>query len=72
MKKYLGLRNTKTTTSEKVYKSRGYNWATVYSLFFVWGVFAQAIDLCELYLDLNNLMGSLRKEPSKGSGGRKP
>ena len=41
----------------------------MYSLFFVCGVFAQDIDLCELYLDLNNLEESLKYELSIGSGG---
>ena len=44
----------------------------MYSLFFVCGVLAQDIDLCELYLDLNNLEESLKYELSMGSGGSMP
>ena len=72
MASYLGLRSTNTTTSENVYNIRGYSWETVYSLFFVCGVFAQDIVLCELYLDLNNLEESLKYELSMGSGGSVP
>lgn len=45
----LGFLSTKTTTSEKVYRRRGYSWVTMYCLLFLAFVSAHVISRSEVW-----------------------